>query len=83
MSKYTKQETARILAQARKHIASSRTEALRKSNAQVFEKRKAAERQRAGEPQRSPHTPGTPQFDREELIDLIARGLALFLRRQL
>ena len=83
MPKYTKQEEARILAQARKHLVGHRTEALRKKNAQALEKDQVAVRQSASERQQSPRTSGVPEYDRDLLVDLIARGLALFLRRQL
>ncbi|WP_187387837.1 hypothetical protein [Bradyrhizobium sp.] len=83
MSKYTKRDEARIFAQARKHLAGHRTEVLRKKNALLLEKAKAAERQNASERQQGSRTSGAPEYDRDLLVDLIARGLALFLRRQL
>ena len=83
MSKYSPQEKAGILAQARRNTAIVRAEALRKRHALELEKKKGAERQRAVELQQSPRTSAAPEFSRDELIDLIAKGLALFLRRQL
>jgi hypothetical protein len=83
MPQFTNQDKAKIFAQARKHLVGHRTEALRKKNALLLEKAKGAERQKASDPQQSSRSSGAPKFDRDELIDLIASGLALFLRRQL
>ena len=46
-------------------------------------KSQMAERQSASERQQGSRTSGAPEFDRDLLVDLIAAGLALFLRRQL
>jgi len=81
MPKYTKQDEARILTQARNNLVGHRTEALRKKNALLLEKAKAAERQSATERQQSSRTSEAPEYGL--LVDLIAKGLALFLRRQL
>ena len=79
MSRYSPKERERILAQARKHIAVRRADALREKHLLMREERKMTERQRAREPQQSPRA---PEFDRDMLIDLVATVLGVSLRRQ-
>ena len=74
MPKYTSQDKARILAQARRHLVGHRTEALRKKNALLLEKAKVAERQKASERQQGSRTSGVPGYDRDLLVDLIGRA---------
>jgi hypothetical protein len=82
MSRYSPQERARILAQARKHLAGRRAEVLRKKHELMLENMKMNERQRAREPQQSSGSSGAPDFDRDMLIDLVAAILGVVLRRQ-
>ena len=78
-NKYTKREKAQILAQARRHTAVRRADALREKRLLMREE----EKRRARQPQQTPRTYGAPELDRVDvLIDLIATGLGVFLRRQ-
>jgi hypothetical protein len=81
MTKFTKQDERRILAQARKNLAGHRPQALRKQNVPPQGTR-MTERQREREPQQSSRTSGVPEFDRDILIDLVAAILGVVLRRQ-
>jgi hypothetical protein len=81
MSKYSKQEKARILAEARRHLAGRRAEALQKQQLPL-EKRKMTEPQSAREPLRGPRICAASEFDRDMLIDLVAAVLGIVLRRQ-
>ena len=56
MSKFTKQQKARILAEAEMHIAIRRADVAREKYLLLREKEKMVERQRARDPQRSAST---------------------------
>jgi hypothetical protein len=58
MSRYTKQERARILAEADMQMAIRRADVLREKYLLMLEKEKMAERQRARDSQHSPRTYG-------------------------
>lgn len=80
MSKYTKEEKARILAQARRHLAGRRAEALQKQHLPL--EKRTTEPQRMREPQQSSRSSGAPEFDRDMLIDLVAAVLGVVIRRR-
>lgn len=82
MSRYSPKERARILAQARRHVAGRRAAVLRKTHELMLEKSQMTERPRLPEPQQSSRTSGAPEFDRDVLIDLVAAVLGVVLRRR-